>query len=163
VKKLFVVLSLVASLTTALYLTSSAEDKTVNATITPLVISLEVSATTVDYGTREANAGEVVANPSQILVTNTGTVNENFLITGANSASGQWTLAATPGTNEFVHLFSQDNSNFVNMTTTAKPFRSTVAPEAEVPLYLRLNVPTTITQTAVQILPVKITAIQTTP
>jgi hypothetical protein len=160
VKKLLLVPVLVLSLGMLLQLTSNAEEKTVNATITPLVVSISVSPDTVTYGTRSAGVGEVSSTPEKIAVTNTGTVTQNLQIKGANSTSNDWTLALSAGTDQFVHRFSTNNSSYTDMTTDYKNLQMGVISGGAIDLYLRLVVPTVITKTAVQTLPVKILGTQ---
>ena len=159
-KKLLLIPALVLSFGLFLQLSSSAEEKTVNATITPLVVSISVSPDTVTYGTRSAGVGEVSSDPEKIAVTNTGTVTQNLQIKGANSSSGEWILALAAGTDTFVHRFSTNNSSYTDMTTDYKNLQMNVIAGGAIDLYLRLVVPTVITKTAVQTLPVKILGTQ---
>ncbi len=159
-KKLLLVPIVALSLGACLHLSSSAEEKTVNATITPLVVSISVSPDNVSYGIRAANVGEVTSVPEKIVVTNTGTVTQNLQIKGSNSSSGDWLLASSAGTDQFVHLFSTNNSSFTDMTTDYKNLQMGVIAGGNIDLYLRMVVPTVITKTAVQTLPVKVLSTQ---
>ncbi len=159
-KKLILVSFLLVSIFVGLRLPTAAEEKTVSATITPLVVSISVSPDTVTYGTRSAGVGEVTSNPEKISVTNTGTVAQNLQIKGSNSASGDWTLALSAGTDQFVHRFSTNNSSYTDMTTDYKNLQMNVIAGGAIDLYLRLVVPTVITKTNVQTLPVKILGTQ---
>jgi hypothetical protein len=159
VKKLFLVPILVLSLGLFLQLSSNAEEQTVSATVTPLQISMLLSHTEITYGTRAQNAGEVDAS-TPVTVKNTGTVAERFLIRGGNSVSGDWTMNGTPGTDRFVHRYFVGSNNPSDLTTSNAIMSSNVQPQADIQVSFRLVVPTVITKTAQQTLPIYITAIQ---
>lgn len=158
-KQLVLVTILVIALASALHLSSSAEEKTVSATITPLQVSLQLSHTEITYGTKAQNVGEVTAS-TPVTVKNTGTVPERFLIRGGNSLSNEWTMNGTPGTDRFVHRYAVGSNNHSDLTDTNVIMSSNVAPQAEFEVSFRLVVPTVITKTAQQTLPIYITAIQ---
>jgi len=88
----FSLLLATVALTVVLTLQAEAdEQKTVNATVTALLISINVSPTSVDYGTQAVGATNVAPSPAFFSVTNTGNVNEKFAIKGADTAN--WSLA----------------------------------------------------------------------
>jgi hypothetical protein len=159
VKKLLL-LPVFVALASFFFFPANAEEKTVSASITPLVISLSLTPDSITYGTKQAGIGEVVSVPESVTVKNTGSVAQDFKIRGGNSLSSQWTLAATAGQNQFVHLFSTSTSNFQTMTTSPQTLFSNVAPNGDFSLYTRLVMPTTITETAVQTLPIYVLAVQ---
>jgi hypothetical protein len=95
----------------------------VSATVTFQVISVSVGIpsgypTSVDYGPlrpdiEAAPASYSPATYSYLRVVNSGNVAEHFLIKGANATSpgeGTWTLADTPGVNQYVHLYGTEQA-----------------------------------------------------
>jgi hypothetical protein len=164
-KKLLFIPVVVLSLGAFLHLPTGAEEKTVSATITPLQVSMSLSKNTIDYGVKTQGVGEIEPTPNTaIVVSNTGSVPERFLIRGGDSVSGDWLLDTAAGQDRFVHRFSTSSTGtFTDMTTADKIVISNVSnvsPNNTFDLYLRLVVPSVITKTAVQTLPVYITAIQ---
>jgi len=101
----------------------------VTATVCPTLISLSLSASSVAYGIQDLNVTNLVPTPSSVTITNNGNVAENFLVKGADATTtgGTWTLAATAGTNLYVHKSSPDNSVFTALTTTNATLKTNVA------------------------------------
>jgi hypothetical protein len=159
VKRLAVVLGVLSTIATLLATgVFSAEEETVNATVTPVVITILVSPTSVDYGALQPLTTGNIPSPSSVSVQNKGSVLENIQIKGAHSTD--WTLAATPGENQFTHYFSTNNSTFTKMTTGFQSLASNVAVDGIISLFLRLDMPTSTTSTAQQTLPVHLLATQ---
>ena len=78
----------------------------------------------------------------------------DFDIKGANSNNG-WTLDSTPGTDHFVHRFSTGGS-YTALTTSYQALGSDIAINGDVQIYTKLTMPTTITNSSIQTLPVVI-------
>lgn len=99
----------------------AADTATVTATVTVQNISVTVSDGTVAYGTL-ANNTSAGTNPSDLqTATNNGNVTENFQIKGQNSVG--WTLAATAGSDQYVHKFCTATcgtppTNYTALTTS---------------------------------------------
>lgn len=149
-KKLALALGALAILGGALALPiSAAEESTVNATVMPILISLNVSPTAIGYGSKPLGATNVTPDSLPIAVTNTGSVDEKFLIRGAPTAN--WTLAATAGANQYVHKFSlQSGGTYTTLTTTNQTLFPTtpgqgVIPTGSLDLFLRMDLPTSST------------------
>ena len=120
-KKLLISLPLVISLAALLYLPAGADD-TVTASVTPLVLSVEVNPGTVDYGTLSMsndNIDRTVLSSVTITAENAGS-NAKFMIRGSDAVSPDpgntdWALncdsdvTGTVGSNQFVHRFKLGN------------------------------------------------------
>ena len=136
---------------------------TVSATVTVQNISVSVSDGTVAYGTIGQNTTKSTCtselNDAQT-VTNDGNVNEDFLIKGQNSAN--WTLAATAGTDQYVHKFLNGTcstfSGGTALTTSNQSLATGVAPNGNVTLNLQINTPNPSTVFTQQSVDVTITA-----
>jgi len=119
---------------------------TVTATVTVQNISLTVADGAVAYGTLAANTSKSTCtselNDAQI-ITNDGNVAENFNVKGQNSAN--WTLAATPGTDQYVHKFVTSTcSTFTGGTTLTTSYQTAytnVAVNATTTLNLQITTP----------------------
>jgi hypothetical protein len=166
VRKSVLVLALLALLVSVLTFPALADEKTVNATVQPVVIALNVDPANVTYGARPLSVTASEPN-SPIGVTNTGSVTEQFLIRGAASTPGNWTLGMTAGNNVYVHRFKLSvSSTFVPLTTNNQLLKSNVLPDAPSPgqgsflLNLNLDMPTGTTSVLEQTLPVTVVAIQ---
>lgn len=118
------------------------------------VISVVVSDGNVIYGTMPANtstttlSGEL--NDMQT-ATNDGNVTENFNIQGQDASGGgcAWTLAATNGSDQYVHEFCNDTANdcsspptnYTVLTTGYQSLATGVAQSGTVDFQLRLTTP----------------------
>lgn len=138
----------------------AASTATVTATVTVQNISLSVSDGSVAYGTLASNTTKSTCtselNDLQT-VTNNGNVAENFNISGQNSAN--WTLAATAGTDQYVHKFATSTcstwSGGTALTTSYTTANTNVAASATTTLNLQINTPnpsTVFTQQSVNVL-----------
>lgn len=97
----------------------AAAEQSVTATVTPQVLSVTVSPTSIDYGILDVSTA---TTSSEITATNNGNVTEKFNIRGSNSTN--WTLStASIGTDVFMHEFSTD----VGYTTWAPLATTTYA------------------------------------
>jgi len=129
------------------------------------VISVSVSDGAITYGTIPANSTKSTCtselNDAQT-VTNNGNVTENFLIKGQNSAN--WTLAATAGSDQYVHKFLNGTcstfSGGTALTTTDQNFATGIAPNGTATLNLQINTPNPSTVYTQQSVDVTITAVQ---
>jgi hypothetical protein len=129
------------------------------------VISVSVSDGAITYGTIPANSTKSTCtselNDAQT-VTNNGNVTENFLIKGQNSAN--WTLAATAGSNQYVHKFLNGAcstfSGGTALTTSDQSFATGISPSGTATLNLQINTPNPSTVYTQQSVDVTITAVQ---
>ncbi len=119
---------------------------TVIATVTVQNIALSVTDGTIAYGIIPANTSRSTctteANELQT-VTNTGNVSATFNIRGTNSAN--WTLAATPGADQYVHRYLNTTcstfSGGTPLTLTNQNLATSVAPLGTTPLNLQVTAP----------------------
>jgi len=134
-------------------------------TASATIVSVSVSDGTINYGTLPVNSSKSTCtselNDAQI-VTNNGNVTENFLIMGQNSAN--WTLAATPGTNQYVHKFLNGAcstfSGGTALTTSNQTFATGIPPNGTATLNLQITTPTSTSYFSQQSVDVTITAVQ---
>ncbi len=129
----------------------AADTATVTATVTVQNVSVSVSDGTVPYGTMAVNTWKSTL-PSEVndmqTATNDGNVTENFNIKGQNSAN--WTLATTPGTDQYTHQFCNDTdndcttppTNYTALTTSYQTLDTGIATSGTVDFQLRLGTPT---------------------
>jgi hypothetical protein len=159
------VLALLALFMGALTFPAIADDsKTVNATVTPIVIAVNVDPPTLSYGTKEVGKTAQIPNPPGFVATNSGSVPENFLIRGAASTPGGWILASTAGANAYVHRYKVNGAgSFAPITTTAAQIHGNLSPSSSVVIDLELDMPITTTSVVEQTLPVTIVATQAMP
>jgi hypothetical protein len=125
------------------------------ATVTLQAISVTVSPgypTEVSYGVMatSAQAEPVTYTPGSyryLRVENDGSGAEDLLIKGANATcgAGTWTLAATPGANQYSHLYGigQAPTTYSALSTAASPLVSDVAVGVPVDFNLKIQTPTT--------------------
>jgi hypothetical protein len=163
VRKPVLVVAILALFSSALAFPAIADDsKTVNATVTPLIIALNVDPASVSYGTRPLSMTAIdVDVPFNVI--NTGSVPEQFHIRGANSVPGDWSLGTAAGSNVYVHRFKVSTTGtFADLTNGNKLLRSNVPPDSTgtFQVYLQLDMPTTTNSTALQTLPVTVVATQ---
>jgi len=128
-----------------------ADTAVVNATVTAQKISVSVSDGQITYGTMALESwkstlpGEL--NDKQT-ATNDGNVTENFKIKGQNSSA--WTLASTPGNDQYTHQFcnNTDNdcsnppTNYSPLSTDYQTLKEGVVKDGTVEFHLRLGTPT---------------------
>lgn len=119
---------------------------TITATVTVQNISLSVADGSVAYGTLPANTSKSTCtselNDAQI-ITNDGNVAETFNIRGVNTTN--WTLASTPGTDQYVHKFLNAScSTFTGgtaLTTSDQTLATNIAANATTTLNLQITTP----------------------
>lgn len=134
-------------------------------TASSAIISVSVADGAVTYGTIPANSTKSTCtselNDAQT-VTNDGNVNENFNIRGQNSAN--WTLAATAGSDQYVHKFLNGTcstfSGGTALTTSDQIFATGIAPSGTATLNLQINTPNPSSVYTQQSVDVVITAVQ---
>jgi len=131
-------------------------------------VSVSVSDGIVTYGTMVAGASTTTINLTDTqTLTNDGNVTEIFNIMGQNTAC-PWTLAATAGTDQYVHEFCKKTdvscasppTNYTALTTGYQTLYTGVAASTTRQLDLRLTVPTTSTCFTSQAVDVTIQATQ---
>ena len=152
--------------------------ETVSATVTPQVIAVSVTDGTVDYGilaitesnnTIDGATGSVQPAAEQQTITNDSNVSANILLrsTDAVGSSVNWNLEATADTDQFIHsydidasgsavwtVFPVDNSNSASVVTLVN--KDDIAT-----LDLKINMPTSVTDTSVHSTTVTAVAIET--
>ena len=140
----------------------AADIGSVNATVTPQLISLTVSDGVVDYGTMALSTTRSTAESDSDALTDTqvaannGNVSENFGIRSSDAASSgtPWDLAATAGNNAFTHAFCTTGTGvtdpcdatptwtgFTVDNVTYTNFAVNVAPQGTKRFDLRLGTP----------------------
>jgi len=131
-------------------------------------ISVSVSDGVITYGTMVAGTSTTTINLTDTqTLTNDGNVTEIFNIMGQNTAC-PWTLAATAGTDQYVHEFCKKTdvscasppTNYTALTTGYQTLYTGVAASTTRQLDLRLTVPTTSTCFTSQAVDVTIQATQ---
>ena len=140
--------------------TLGANTASVSATVTAQNVSLTVSTGTISYGTIPLGSSKSTIttdlNESQT-VTNNGNVAEDFNIKGLDT--GNWTLAATPGSEQYTHKFCTTSctnppTGFTALTTSYQTLASNIAALGTQKFDLQITTPTstaTFTQQTVQV------------
>ena len=119
------------------------------------VVSVSVSDGTVDYGIMPVNTSKSTL-PGELndmqTATNDGNVTENFNIRGYDATGGgcTWALAATNGSDQYVHQFCNDTdldcssppTNYTALSTTYQALATGISPSGTVDFQLRIIVPT---------------------
>ena len=160
-KKLALIVSLAVSLGAALAMSATAgPEDTVSATVTAVVISVNVSPNSISYGSQPLGKTNAIPSPMPLDVLNDGTVTENFAIRGSGTAA--WTLAATQGADQFAHRFSTSGptGTYTALTTSNQTLFNSVAPTGVINVDLRMDLPTTTSSTAEQTTTLTIVATQ---
>jgi hypothetical protein len=124
-------------------LIQAADTATITATVTVQNISLSVSDGSITYGTMPANSSKSTCdlNDTQT-VTNNGNVAETFNIKGQNSAN--WTLAATNGTDQYVHKFATSGCPWTSgtaLTTSYQTMATNIPANGTSTLNLQITTP----------------------
>ena len=134
-------------------------ESTVNATVTPAVLSVTVTPSTVDYDVVELDTADNIPTPTFFTATNNGSITEDIEIRGADTAD--WALVSgVPGTDEYRHEASKDGFTTPNiLTTSSQPLDTAIAVDGTVTVSLRLDAPTDTTTTAQQTAPVTVVAV----
>lgn len=125
----------------------AATEGTINVTVTPQNISLSVNPGSYSYGALGLNTTS--ETPSTFAVNNDGNVTENFLVKGYNTAA--WTLAATNGSNQYVHDWKEaTGGSYAALTTSNATAASGVAAGGSVSYRFRIKTPTSTSSFAAQ-------------
>jgi hypothetical protein len=164
----------------ALILPATADDE-VSATVTPLVLAVNVSPTSTDYGAlalSPADNSRVQGVSDLIMATNTGSVTSDFMIRGSDAlptvgTDTTWTINCSPavrgtvGANQFVHRFQVAPLDDVNAQALCsaldKTLFSDVAPLGQIPFELQMNMPTTTTGFSERTTTVTVIAVESVP
>jgi len=161
---LIVIAILLISLSSVANIAQASSSATVASTVTIQSVSVSVGSGTVTYGTLATNTSEstIVSdlNDTQT-VTNNGNVAEDFTVKGQNSAN--WTLAASAGSDQYVHKFCTSScgtppTNFSALTTSYQSLASNVAAAGTANLDLQITTPTSSSVTTQQTVDVTILA-----
>ena len=131
-------------------------------TYSPIIISVTVTDGVVSYGTLPAGGSSDTTssglNDLQT-ATNDGTVTQNFNIKGQNS--GNWTLAASAGSEQYVHQFSTNaGSNWTALTTSYQTLGTSIAASGTKTFDLKVTVPTSTSSYTQQSIDVMVQAVQ---
>ena len=164
-RELALLFAIVFALTTALVLPTTADEETVNAKVTPKVIAVTVSANLLEYSSVGVGTTDSVPDPTNVLVTNSGTVVEDFKIRGASSSPGGWTLTSSAtGADTYKHKFDLSSSGSFSgsLTTANQGLIDDVAASGDVQVFFKLDMPTSTTSLVEQTLPIVITALEST-
>ncbi len=134
-------------------------ESTVNATVTPAVLSVTVTPASVDYFTVELDTADNIPTPSSFTATNNGSITEDIEIRGASTAN--WTLVSgVPGTDEYRHEASKDGfTTPIILTTSNQSLDTGITVSSFVTVSLRLDAPTVSTTAATQTAPVTVVAV----
>ncbi len=156
---LIAVIAGVAALGGSPALATHTTESTVSATVTPAVLSVTATPSTVDYDVVELGTADNLPTPTTFTATNNGSITENIEIRGANTAN--WTLVSTvPATDEYRHEASKDGFTTPIILTTANQGLDTgIAVNGTVTVSLRLDAPTASTTAAQQTAPVTVIAV----
>jgi hypothetical protein len=133
----------------------------VSATVSAKVISVNISVASVSYGALQVGTTMATPTPASFSVVNDGNVAERFNIKGSNTTA--WTLGAVQGPNTYVHRFSTNGTNFSALTLSDQQLFASVAPNADILVYLNMDLPTTTSTGAQQTAVVTIIALEASP
>jgi len=164
------VLGLVGTLV-AYSVSLAATTATVGATVTVQNIAVTASDGDDDaviYGTLGNNSTMSTCGDEKDdaqTITNTGNVNEDFVIKAiANASTPDWTIGDAAAEDVYVHKFQNGACALVSgfsgtaLDTTGKPFASGITPEGTATLNLQINTPNPSTSYDQQTVDVTITA-----
>jgi len=137
-----VIASLVAASVIPLAMAYTAS-QTISCTVTAGSYSVSLNRTSVGYG-QMAEGGNMTDPQGAINATNDGGISEDLYIRGANATGpGLWTLADTPGIDQYRHTFNISGTE-QNLTTVNKLLADNVPNGASREFTLKIYVPTTI-------------------
>ncbi len=127
--------------------TFAATTGSVTATVTTQNVSLTVTDGSIVYGTLTANTSKsTIASDLNDLqtATNDGNIAEDFNIKGQNS--GNWALAASSGTDQYVHRFCTAScatppTNFTALTTSYQVLANSKAASATQTFDMQITTP----------------------
>jgi hypothetical protein len=158
-KRRVLLFAVFAAIAGGLMLPALADEKTVNATVTAVLISVSVNPTAVSYGTLPVGTTNATPTPGSFTATNTGNVNENFSLRGASTAN--WALGPTAGANTYVHRFGT-SSGAVNtaLSGSNQAVLAGVVPSGNGDIFLKMDLPTSSTFSSQQTAAVIVVATQ---
>ncbi len=155
---LIAVIAGVVALGSSPALATHTPESTVSATVTPAVLSVSVTPSSVDYDVVEMSSTDNLPTPISFTATNNGSITEDIEIKGASTAD--WTLAATAGADQYVHKASPDAfSTTITLTTLNQTLAAGVTTSGTVTVSLKLDAPTSSTTAATQTAPVTVIAV----
>ncbi len=155
---LIAVVAGVAALGSSTALASHTPESTVSATVTPAVLSVSVTPSSVDYDVVELTSTDNLPTPETFTATNNGSITEDLEIRGASTAD--WTLAGTAAADQYVHKASPDAfSSTITLTTSNQTLGTNIATSGTVTVSLKLDAPTSSTTAATQTAPVTVIAV----
>jgi hypothetical protein len=164
-RKLVLLLAAIGALMGILVLPTHADEKTVNATVTAKVIAVTVNTNSLVYGSLAVGTSDNVPNPTNVLVTNSGNVVEDFKIRGAASTPAGWTLTSTtPGADTYRHKFDTSGAgSFASFLSTSNAVLfNDVAGAGSINAYFKLDMPSSSSSFAQQTLPIIIAGLEST-
>lgn len=159
-KRLLLSLLAVCALGFALLLPATADNHQVDAVVTPLVLAVNVSPTSIDYGALALSTDDntrTQAVSETITATNAGSVNADLNIRGSdavdpNAVDPAWTLDCSDatrgvvGANQFAHRFKvlpfDDATAQALCSDSDNTLAPGVAPEGTTQFALQMNMPT---------------------
>ena len=161
---LAVVMAIVATLATLPAYATHNTPAVVSATVTPGLVSVTLDTSLIAYGTlnlglanqEPIDTSDAANNQTQvcstttepITATNSGNVNGDISIRGADSTGAVWTLVSTgPGTDEYIHRVSTNPTTctFTALTTSNLQIGASIAGAGTQDFYLNLDLPTDVT------------------
>ena len=141
-RKLFVALALalVASAIAVPVFATHTPTGAVTATVTPVVVSITVSESLLEYGALHIDTTGNLPSPVSFIVENNGDVNEDFTITGRDSTA--WAIGPNAGTNIYKQEATIDGfTTPVVLSTTPVALAGGVIPTGTETVALRLDMP----------------------
>lgn len=165
-KRLILGVVLASTLLTGFWLTTGAEEETVNTTVTPTILSIRIMESNAPaYGNVPLGTVGAVPSPDSFTIENNGTEIVDLDISGSNSNKG-WTLSTGTGPDQYVHYYSTGVApvtyNKLSSTMSAL-LKSDLAVNGQQSVLLKLDMPTSTTNTGQHIMPVKVLATVATP
>lgn len=143
----------------------AASTGTVAATVTPMKISVSVTSGTVAYGTLDISSTKDTTatglNDTQT-ATNDGNVAEDLNIESTDATGGtNWTLAATPGADQYEHDFSTNSgTSWAAMSTSYASLATNVAATGTKDFDLKIHTPTSTSDYVQKSITVTVQAVQ---
>lgn len=109
-------------------LPASAVDGNITGTVTLSAVSVQVTPSTIDWGTKGL-APQAAMSP-EYTATNNGDVVEDFAVSASNASNGTntWILANIPGPNQYaLDLYDRDGTGSMYLSTTPATWPGTAA------------------------------------
>ena len=147
-----------AAILAATALPAFAVEESVSATVTPVFIAVSIDDGVVNYGTLAVDTSQdTVTQGDTQAVKNDGTVAEDFLIRGQNSAA--WVLAASAGDEEYKHEFTKTGTFGTALTTSNQSLDTNIALAGTTALDLKITTPTSTSASVTQTVDVTVVAV----